>query len=226
MMICMKICIISINKEKSIVADQYLATFQPEKIDYYIPALTDISSIQKKIYDLIIFDGLSEVDDVRDTAFVRSLRHAKKMVPIFLVTGVNVAPSYREHMLDNGIDGCVQVPFSKEEFLLRVGKLLRKKDTLLFEGTCIDAEDISIDISKHVVKKNGEAIHVTKTEYSILFHLFLHKNIPIPNKVLSLCLGREIQDSSSAVNLHILNLRKKLGRGDIIKTIPHYGFSV
>jgi DNA-binding response OmpR family regulator len=76
------------------------------------------------------------------------------------------------------------------------------------------------------VEVEGEKLLLTKTEYSILLHLFLHKNIIVSHKELLSCLDEETSKDTLAINIHIFNLRKKIKNVHLIKTVPLYGFII
>lgn len=178
------------------------------------------------LYDALIIDVVDGGGHHEDTAMVKNIRTHIGFVPILLATGSGDSPAYRESMLNSGVDSCVQVPFSQDELRLRIAKLVCKKDTLLFEGTCISADDVSMDIRDHIVERRGQQVHLTPTEYSILFHLFLHKNALVSTGELTACLRGGAADDSQAVSIHIHNIRRKVRNERLIRTIPNYGFMV
>lgn len=222
----MHTCIIHKGRKNSGFKEEHLKPHDFSTVQEIFLEEEDLMLLKKIDCDLIIFNAISYDGEITDPFIIRRIREIKKMVPIFLMTHSNTTASYRESMLDEGVDGCVQAPFSHDEFRLRIEKLFKKRNSLLFSGTVIDIRDVCIDIRNHIVKKGGEVVHLTKTEYGILLHLFLHKNLPVSSDNLTQCLGHEILEHSSAINIHILNLRKKLGGSGVIRTIPHYGFSI
>lgn len=221
----MRVCVIHQTTENA-TFDEHIRDQSFDLLDHVVWSENGENMLQNNYYDLVIIDAVTYCSGDNDYALVRSVRGIKGVIPIFLITGDTVTAGYREHMLDCGVDGCVQIPFYQDELRLRLQKLCNKKDVLLFDGTTVEVEDIDVDIREHTVRKKGGGVNLTKTEYSILFHLMLHKNIPVSNDQLSLCLDQEVKEHSSAVNIHILNLRKKLGSDQVIRTIPHYGFLV
>lgn len=184
-----------------------------------------LSALYSRPFDIIIFDCITWKGEYTDLFLIKEIRKMVPVVPILLATSSAETASYRETMLDGGVDGCVQTPFLQEELFLRIKKLLSKKSDLLFTGTIVETDEIRMDIRNHIVEHDGEKIELTKTEYSILLHLFLHKNILVSTKELSLCL-KEAGENSLALGIHIFNLRKKINRPSLIKTIPLYGFTV
>ncbi len=175
--------------------------------------------------DVIIFDSIVWRGEIMDSDYIKEIRKIKPNTPILLATASTETASYREQMLDEGVDGCIQVPFLADELHLRIMKLAAKKNSLLFTGTTIGSDDVVMDIRTHEVKEHGNQVSLTKTEYSILLHLFLHKNVLVSNKELSVCL-RDADEESLALSIHIFNLRKKIKTPELIRTIPLYGFTI
>lgn len=219
----MKICLIHKGSPASSGVQKYLqeSSFSLEEI-----LLQDQESfpfVAVAQADIIIFDVISGKGEVGDYSFIKRIKTA---TPILLATNNNEASLYREKMLDAGVDGCIQTPFLKEELILRLTKLVNKKGERLFSGTNIESSGVVMNLRDHVVMVEGEIVSFTKTEYSILLHLFLHKDRIVSNKELSLYLGEEIKKDSLALNIHIFNLRKKIKDPHLIKTVPRYGFTI
>lgn len=221
----MNICLIHKGKRNTSGVEKYLSDLSCRVEE--IPLIESGFDVLRNCkMDVIIFDVMNHQGDDNDFLLLKKIQEITKSIPILLATNANESSRYRENMLDGGVDGCIQAPFLQEELHLRLEKLAKKRDTLLFSGTNVSASDVQMDIRSHVVQKNGKEISLTKTEHSILFHLFLHKDTLVSSNQLSECLEYEIQEKSSAVNIHILNIRRKLSDFSLIKTVPHYGFSV
>lgn len=176
--------------------------------------------------DLIMLDMLRVRGERNDNDLVDVIRASYGTIPILLATRHDESPEYRRMMLDAGVDGCIQVPFSPEELLLRAEKLLKKMDTLLFEGTEICVGNVRMNMGAHQVEREGETVNLTRSEYSILFHLFLHKNSIVSYEELGMCVHEEAYVDSSRIGIHIHNLRKKIRDTQLIRTVPLYGYKI
>ena len=95
-------------------------------------------SLRRISSDVIIFDVVNSHGDCDDIILLQKIQEITKATPILLATRDNEEASYRENMLDAGVDGCVQLPFLPEELFLRLEKLIKKKNTLLFNGININ----------------------------------------------------------------------------------------
>jgi DNA-binding response OmpR family regulator len=174
-------------------------------------------------FDIVIFDVVYAKGNECDVETIAEIRHVTS-VPIFLIVGNNEDASYREMMFNAGIDGCIQVPFLKDELFARLKILIKKEKKPLFTGTVVHTHGVCMDIRTHHVVLKGKKLNLTKIEYSILFHLFLHKQSVVSVDELSLYIHSEVGDYPSVLNVHILNLRRKVGKLKIIRTVSQYGF--
>lgn len=221
----MNICIISKGiKDTSVLRVHFEQMKECSFIEISLSSGT-LESIINHSIDVVIFDCVTWAGELTDVDYVKEVRRIIPSIPILLVTSKEEHASYRELMLDGGVDGCLQVPFLTEELRLRVLKLASKKNTLLFSGTRITSEKVTVDVRNHVVTQCGEQVHLTRTEYSILLHLFFHKNLLVETKELLLYLPGTNEDSL-ALHIHMFNLRRKIKHPNLIKTIPMYGFTV
>lgn len=175
--------------------------------------------------DVCVFDVSKSAGSEHDVDLIKDIRIRMPHVPIILVTKEGEQSRFRELMIDEGVDSCIQVPFTKEELFLRVDNLLRRNKNL-FGGTIIGARNIIMDIRNHKVTKKGKHIKLTPAEYCILFHLLIHKNTLVRAEDLLTCIKRKSKTNTQILNVHIFNLRKKLDDTDLIVTVPQYGFTI
>ncbi len=221
----MNICIIHKGIKDTSTLRNYFHQFGEFSINEVALSVSTLEELASYCPDIVIFDCITWLGELSDVDYIQEVRRIVAGTPILLVTSSGELASYRELMLDGGVDGCIQVPFLAEELRLRILKLISKKNTLLFSGTQITTDTVTVDVRDHVVTQHGEQIHLTRTEYSILLHLFLHKNVLVETKDLSLCL-RDANEDSLALGIHMFNLRKKINSPNLIKTVPLYGFTV
>lgn len=220
----MNICLIHKGKNNTSGIEVYLQDSKHVVQEVCLQDNLDLKNIRKP--DVVIFDIISTKGEDNDYLLLKKIQLITESTPVLLATNSNESSKYREFMLDAGVDGCIQTPFLQEELFLRLEKLMKKKNTRFFSGTKIEANNVEIDIKSHRVELEGEKVSLTKTEYSILLHLFLHKDILVTSKELSSCLVEETGQGSSAINIHIFNLRKKIKNIGFIRTVPSYGFMV
>src|SRR5688572_3023171 len=118
--------------------------------------------------DIVILDlGLPDMDGVEVCARLREWTQC----PIIILS---VRDSERDKVaaLDQGADDYLTKPFSIEELLARVRVALRHSARA--QGTqskVVHAGSITIDLAWHIVKRDGEEVKLTGTEYKLLSYL-------------------------------------------------------
>ncbi len=181
-------------------------------IDNGVSALEIMASER---FDLLIFDimlpGLSGFE---------LIGHADGTPTIFVTAkeGIND----RLKGLSLGADDYIVKPFEIQELILRVRAVLRrtKKDDKKLEF-----DDIVIDFSAKKVFKNGLEAILTPKEYSLLETLILNRNIALSReKLISLVWGFDYEGDTRTVDVHIRQLRAKLGLTDRLKTLYKTGY--
>ena len=179
------------------------------------------SAICATSYDAIILDwnlpgepGLNLLKHNRDSGGT---------VPILMLTARDTLED-KITGLDHGADDYLVKPFDLDELAARIRALIRRDHgrthPLLRHG------DIIMDIARHEVTKSGEILTLSLREFSLL-QLLLEN----AGKVLSrsriedsmYAWGEEIE--SNSIEVHIHNLRKKIGT-DTIKTIRGVGYVI
>jgi two-component system KDP operon response regulator KdpE len=113
--------------------------------------------------------------------------------------------------LDSGADDYVTKPFRTDEFLARVRVCLRRA---LSEQTAIPVvkiKDIEVDLEKRVVKKSGEVVHLTATEYDFLIYLIKNRGKVVTHgQILKAVWGPQAPSDSSYPRVYVRHLRQKL----------------
>ncbi len=134
--------------------------------------------------------------------------------------------------LESGADDYLPKPFNPRELVARLRAIMRR--TANENGDRIPAEKIQVDDlevseSSRSVKLSGEEIVLTSVEFDLLKHLLLDAGKIIKKEDLSLrVLERELSPYDRSLDMHISNLRKKLGvrpdGSERIKTVRSVGY--
>ncbi|MGK8206921.1 response regulator [Burkholderia cenocepacia] len=157
------------------------------------------------------------------TQLLRALREAGDTVPVLVLTARgNVAD--RVSGLDDGADDYLAKPFDLSEVLARCRALVRRSQGRA--GDEIVWRDITIDLGTHTVTRDAARIALTAREWAILVQLVSHPGIPQSRARLEDGLyGWQESLESNAIEVHVSNLRKKLG-ADLIRTVRGIGYVV
>ena len=124
--------------------------------------------------------------------------------------------------LRGGAEDYIVKPFEVLELMVRIEKVLGRTGALnKTEKIC----GLDVDFEAMQVKRDGEEIHLKTMEFKLFEVLIRNKNKAIAReKLLSMVWGVDFVGETRTVDVHIGQLRKKLGLEDAIKTIPKFGY--
>jgi DNA-binding response OmpR family regulator len=170
-----------------------------------------IEHVRQKSPDLVILDLM--LPDMSGLEICRTLNR-ENSTPIIMLTAKSQETD-RIVGLEMGADDYITKPFSLAELTARIRAVLRRaggNDQQKFSREkIIDRGELKIDIEKHKVKKSGEEIVLTPTEFNILA-LMAH----YPGRVFSrlqlldAALGETYSGYERSIDTHISNLRRKI----------------
>jgi two-component system KDP operon response regulator KdpE len=156
----------------------------------------------------------------------RRLREWSRM-PILVLSAVGDEQS-KIDALQNGADDYVTKPFGPGELVARVSAALRRAGRDATEPR-IEVGAVVVDLAAHAVWVDGEEVHLTPTEFSLLRVLVLNRGLLITHRqLLTEVWGPEYADATPVLRTHIANLRGKLQAGDgerrLIRTDSGIGY--
>lgn len=142
-------------------------------------------------------------------------------IPVIFLTAKDDIES-KVHGLRGGAEDYIVKPFDVLELLVRIEKVLERNNKLCDTEIILDAE---INFKEHTVKQNGCEVMLKPMEYSLLELLVKNKNIAISReKILNMVWGTDYYGETRTVDVHIGQLRKKLGWSEHIKTVSKLGY--
>jgi two-component system, OmpR family, response regulator MprA len=175
--------------------------------------------------DAVILDVLMPGLDGLEVC--KRLRRAGSRLPVLMLTARDEVED-RVAGLDAGADDYVTKPFALEELLARLRALLRR--TGAGSGELLRFADLELDPSTREVRRAGEAIDLTRTEFSLLELFMLN-----PRQVLTRSIifervwGYDFGFSSNSLDVYIGYLRRKTetgGRPRLIHTVRGVGYAL
>ena len=146
-------------------------------------------------------------------------------IPLIMLTA-KAAESDRVVGLELGADDYVTKPFSPRELTARVRALLRRASGRHEPPQLIRRGDLSIDVARREVTCDDARVELTATEFRLLHFLAAHPGrVYSRNELIDHALGQDVQVLDRTVDVHIMALRKKLGKlGDRIETVRGFGY--
>lgn len=148
-------------------------------------------------------------------------------VPILLLT-VADTPQTKITALDLGADDYLTKPFHMGELLARVRALLRRAAGSEKAPAIIVAGELTIDLTRHEVRRAGSLIHLTKTEFDLLRELATHADKVLTYSHLLHAVWGGDYDDVHLVHVHVGNLRRKIEAGPTsrrhILAVPRVGY--
>lgn len=172
-------------------------------------------------YDAIVLDVM--LPRLNGWEVLERLRAMHK-TPVLMLTARDTVQD-RVKGLDTGADDYLSKPFDIEELLARLRALIRRaagqtQSVLKLGGGVI------IDTAAKRVSQEDEEVPLTAREYALLEYLALHRGEVVSRTALYEHLFDEEESTlSNLLDVHVSNLRKKLG-ADIIITRRGHGYSI
>jgi len=188
--------------------------------------------IDRALYDehaLVVLDVMLPGTNGFDV--LRRIRE-KSRIPVLMLTarGDDVD---RIVGLEIGADDYLPKPFNPRELVARIRAVLRRTQPIETATTAaretLSVGDIEMDSNTRNVRRSGEVVDLTGVEYDLL-EIFLRYAGQIVKRedLVKEVLGRELSPFDRSIDMHVSNLRKKLGHqiNDLerIKTIRGVGY--
>jgi len=169
-------------------------------------------------YDAIVLDLL--LPQLTGWEFLQQLRRTHAVPVLILTARDEVADRVRG--LDAGADDYLTKPFALSELRARLRALIRRAAGQ--PSSIILIRQLCIDLNSKTVTRDGILLSLTPREYSLLELLALHRSQVVTRTQIYEHLFDETEDSlSNLVDVHISNLRRKLG-ADFITTRRGQGY--
>lgn len=180
-------------------------------------------------FDLLTLDVM--LPEINGFDVLRALRKTSK-IPVLMLTARG-DDMERIVGLEIGADDYLPKPFNPRELVARIRAVLRRVPTLEEsepkKSGKLQIDDIELSASARSARLSGEELNLTAVEFDLLNALITEAGKIVKKEDLSLnVLDRKLSPFDRSLDMHISNLRKKLGAGaggeERIKTIRSVGY--
>jgi two-component system OmpR family response regulator len=179
-----------------------------------------LDKAQSLDYDAVVLDVM--LPRLDGWQILDRLRESKK-TPVLMLTARD-APPDRVRGLDGGADDYVVKPFDLDELLARLRALIRRAAGQT--RNVVEIGDVVVATDARRVTRAGRPMALTAREYALVEFLALHRGRVVTRTELYEHLFDEDEDTlSNLLDVHVSNVRKKLGAG-FITTHRGHGYSI
>ena len=157
---------------------------------------------------------------------IEQLREQRVSTPV-LILSARQSVDDRIRGLQRGGDDYMVKPFSFNELLARIQALIRR-DKKHGEPTTLEYEDLSMDLLRRQVRRQGEKIELPAKEYALLEYLMRHpENIVSKTSILEQVYDYSFDPQTNVVDVLVCRLRNKIDRDfqqKLIHTVRGMGY--
>lgn len=184
--------------------------------------LEGITKFREKPFSLVLLDILMpKIDGYTVCEMIRR----ESNVPVIMLTALDEEEAQIK-AFELQADDYITKPFSVKLVLMRVEAVLRRAKER--EGqknvSILSCGNIRLDRESHSVSAGGRPVSLTHTEYGLLELFMLHPGrVFTRDNLLNHVWGYDFVGEEKTVNIHIMNLRRKLNT-DLIETIRGVGY--
>lgn len=208
-----------------------LVSHHLKKSGFRVKEFSDAAKMYKFINienpDLIILDLMLPDSNGLDVCKKLKMEEKTSSIPIIMLTAKDEETD-KVLGLELGADDYVTKPFSVKELVARVRVALRKSSTIQNTDIIVVGGILRIDSKKYEVHVENKEIAVTTTEFRIIQLLTSKKGwVFSREQILDYLWGDEKAILDRTIDVHIKNLREKLGKaGNFIKNIRGIGYKL
>ncbi|KRB12488.1 response regulator [Rhizobacter sp. Root16D2] len=190
-------------------------------VDWVTDGRSGELALGNRVYDAAILDlGLPKKDGM---AVLHTLRNAHNSVPILIASARDTVRD-RIDGLEAGADDYLLKPFDLDELVARMRALVRRH---MGSGTpFLEVGSLRLDPLRRQVMQAGVEVELSPLEFAVLEALMRRPGVVLSRERLEEAVygwGEEV--ISNAIEVHLHNLRKKLGAA-VIKNIRGVGYRV
>jgi DNA-binding response OmpR family regulator len=179
-----------------------------------------LAALDRHQVRMIILDiGLPDIDGFEVCRRVRK----RSQVPILMLTARDEEPD-RVAGLELGADDYISKPFSPRELVARMKAVMRRVEPQPTEDKVV-LGDVVLDRAAREVTVAGEPVDLRSKEFDLLAYLMDNRGLVVSrDQLLDRVWGLEFAAGTRTVDVHVAQVRAKLGRPDMIRTVRGSGY--
>ncbi|HEX6664690.1 MAG TPA: response regulator transcription factor [Gaiellaceae bacterium] len=182
-----------------------------------------LEAVERRRPRFVVLDlGLPDVDGLELCKQLRS----DGDVPILILTARDEEVD-RVIGLELGADDYLTKPFSPRELVARVRAVLRRAEPTPPDSGAIELGDLRVDLRSRSVTVAGATVALRTLEFELLAELAQRAGqVVTRDRLLDRVWGLSFAGGTRTVDVHVAQLRKKLGRPDLIHTVRGVGYRI
>lgn len=182
-----------------------------------------LAQAKEKRPRVVILDLM--LPDIDGFEICRLLREESD-VPIIMLTARDDATD-KVVGLELGADDYITKPFDPRELVARVKSVLRRAEPHAGNGEPLTAGEVTLHPDRHEVTISGDEVKLTAKEFDLLAFLMINRGLALSRQqLLEQVWGYDFFGDTRTVDVHINQLRKKLGNALTIDTVRSIGYKL
>jgi DNA-binding response OmpR family regulator len=200
-------------------------------------------TLRSHSYDVEVASSYKEAKDILDNNFfsiilldwnlgdgsgydlLQELRELNLKTSVIMITSEDDVNA-KVDALDAGSDDYITKPYSSVELLARIRAIARRESTT--KSSVVQFGKLQLNTISHEFSLGQDLLKLTKAEYDLLELFIQNPNVVLTRYQLSDHIMKDFasMSGSNLVDVHIKNIRKKLGDYNIIQTIRGVGYTL
>lgn len=174
--------------------------------------------------DLILLDIMLPEED--GIAILKKIRRKDEAIYVIMMTAKD-SEIDKVTGLDSGADDYIAKPFGITELVSRVRAVLRRGRKKFVTEKTYRIGELLVNPERHIVEVNGKSVSLSYKEYHLLTVLLEADGKVLTREELFAKVWGEYYGESRTLDVHIRNLRMKLGTaGKYIQTVKNIGYQI
>ncbi len=202
----------------------YLESAGHEVVEHQ-DGLTGYKAAMTDTFDFCIFDVM--LPHRSGTEIVEAMRSQGTRTPVLLLTALGAESNVLQGFAA-GVDDYVVKPFSPRELVVRIQAILRRSQMpAASRDDVVEVGPLKLDLDQPTCNLCGRTIALTPYEHKILRRLLEQpRRVLSRGQLIALLYGNDAAVGPKAIDVHVHNLRTKLGdeTGSMIETVRGFGY--